>query len=66
MQLDTHRRKLALEVSEQGRAAANRAWAHSIADAERREGASGLADVPFPRVEPVAAIGDMCEWSGKT
>ena len=30
-----------------------------MADAERGQGASGLADVPFHRVEPVAAIGDM-------
>ena len=59
VQLDTHRDKRALEVSEQDRVAAYRPWAHSMADAERGQGASGLADVPFHRVEPVAAIGDM-------
>ena len=61
MQLDTHRDKRALEISEQDRATAYRPWTHSMPDAERGQCAGGLADVPFHRVEPVAAIGDMSD-----
>lgn len=59
MQLDAHRDKHALEVGEQDRIAAYRAGDHAMAEAERGQGTSGLADVPFHRVEPVAAIGDV-------
>ena len=59
MQLDTHRDKQALEIGEQARVATYRPRAHTVAEAERGQDTSRLADVPFHRMEPVAAIGDM-------
>ena len=59
MQLNAHRDQGVFEVSEQARSAAHAPWADPMLKAERDQGSGRLADVPFHRVEPVAAIGDM-------
>jgi hypothetical protein len=38
---------------------ADGSWCHPMVEAERRNDTSRLADVPFHRMEPIAAVGDL-------
>ena len=59
VQLDAHRDQRALEIGQHVGSVPHAPWTDPMIKAERCQAPSRLADVPFHRVEPVAAIGDM-------
>ena len=52
-------RQPGLEVGQQGGVRSHSSRAGSMVEAERGQCAGGLTDVPFHRMQPVTAVGDV-------